>query len=45
MLRLKQNDSVDSEEENENGPKPILPYSPMFIFGSEDPIRVACPYI
>ena len=45
MLRLKQNDSVDSEEENENGPKPILPYSSMFIFGSEDPIRVACHYI
>jgi len=36
----------DSEDDDyDSGPKPILPYSSMFIFGSEDPIRVACHYI
>ena len=40
---ITKNDSEESE--NSNGPKPILPYSSMFIFQSEDPIRVACHYI
>ena len=42
---MKKDSTESDEDENENGPKPILPYSSMFIFGSEDPIRVACHYI
>lgn len=33
--------NIDEEDEEEdNGPKPILPYSSMFIFSSTNPIRV-----
>ena len=34
-----------ADEPDENGPKPILPYTSMFVFRSEDQIRVACHYI
>ncbi|XP_054466984.1 calcium channel, voltage-dependent, N type, alpha 1B subunit, a [Anoplopoma fimbria] len=30
---------------NESGPKPILPYSSMFIFGQSNPVRRLCHYI
>lgn len=30
----------DEEQEDDSGPKPILPYSSMFIFSSTNPIRV-----
>lgn len=30
----------DEDEEEESGPKPILPYSSMFIFSSTNPVRV-----
>ena len=35
----------DEEPEETSGPKPILPYTSMFVFRSEDQIRVACHYI
>ena len=35
----------DEEPEETSGPKPILPYTSMFVFKSEDQIRVACHYI
>ena len=35
----------EEEPEETSGPKPILPYTSMFVFRSEDQIRVACHYI
>lgn len=32
--------NLDDDEEEDSGPKPILPYSSMFIFSSTNPIRV-----
>lgn len=32
--------NLDEDEEEDSGPKPILPYSSMFIFSSTNPIRV-----
>uniref|UniRef100_A0A672Z865 Voltage-dependent N-type calcium channel subunit alpha n=1 Tax=Sphaeramia orbicularis TaxID=375764 RepID=A0A672Z865_9TELE len=33
------------EDLNQSGPKPILPYSSMFIFGQTNPVRRLCHYI
>ncbi|XP_075993878.1 voltage-dependent N-type calcium channel subunit alpha-1B-like isoform X2 [Genypterus blacodes] len=35
----------EEEEEAANGPKPILPYSSMFIFGQTNPVRRLCHYV
>ncbi|CAL8384837.1 unnamed protein product, partial [Gadus morhua 'NCC'] len=35
----------DLEEQEANGPKGILPYSSMFIFGQTNPIRRLCHYV
>uniref|UniRef100_F6Q8W5 Voltage-dependent calcium channel type A subunit alpha-1 n=1 Tax=Ciona intestinalis TaxID=7719 RepID=F6Q8W5_CIOIN len=37
--------SGEVDEEEDNGPKPVLPYSSMFIFSPTNPIRLACHYI
>ncbi|KAM6944935.1 calcium channel, voltage-dependent, N type, alpha 1B subunit, a [Lycodopsis pacificus] len=39
--------SIDGETmpTHESGPKPILPYSSMFIFGQTNPVRRLCHYI
>ena len=37
--------SSQKEIENDSGPKPIVPYSSMFIFGVDNPIRIACHYV
>ena len=37
--------STQNEEEDEDGPKPIVPFSSMFIFGVDNPIRIACHYV
>lgn len=42
---LEPDGSDQADEPDENGPKPILPYTSMFVFRSEDQIRVACHYI
>ncbi|KAJ8285684.1 hypothetical protein GJAV_G00029740 [Gymnothorax javanicus] len=33
------------EDLNQNGPRPILPYSSMFIFGQTNPVRRLCHYM
>uniref|UniRef100_A0A3B3R787 Voltage-dependent N-type calcium channel subunit alpha n=1 Tax=Paramormyrops kingsleyae TaxID=1676925 RepID=A0A3B3R787_9TELE len=33
------------EDLTKNGPKPILPYSSMFVFGQSNPVRRLCHYI
>ncbi|XP_048857068.1 calcium channel, voltage-dependent, N type, alpha 1B subunit, a isoform X1 [Brienomyrus brachyistius] len=33
------------EDQTKNGPKPILPYSSMFVFGQSNPVRRLCHYI
>lgn len=33
------------DEDDDEGPKPIVPYSSMFIFGVDNPIRIACHYV
>ena len=38
-------DDFDEEEEEPAGPKPMLPYSSMFIFSSSNPIRLGAHYI
>ncbi|KAG7279266.1 hypothetical protein CRUP_033202 [Coryphaenoides rupestris] len=35
----------DLEEEAANGPKSILPYSSMFVFGQTNPVRRLCHYV
>ena len=35
----------DEEEEEATGPKPMLPYSSMFIFSSTNPVRCGAHYI
>ncbi|XP_055369528.1 voltage-dependent N-type calcium channel subunit alpha-1B isoform X3 [Betta splendens] len=35
----------DLEEEETNGPRQMLPYSSMFIFGQTNPVRKLCHYI
>uniref|UniRef100_A0A8C7KYF1 Voltage-dependent N-type calcium channel subunit alpha n=1 Tax=Oncorhynchus kisutch TaxID=8019 RepID=A0A8C7KYF1_ONCKI len=35
----------DLEEELKNGPKHILPYSSMFVFGQTNPVRRLCHYV
>ncbi|XP_069561822.1 voltage-dependent N-type calcium channel subunit alpha-1B isoform X4 [Brachyistius frenatus] len=35
----------DLEEEEANGPRQILPYSSMFIFGQTNPVRRLCHYV
>ena len=42
---LEPEENDEGDEPDENGPKPILPYTSMFVFRSEDQIRVACHYI
>lgn len=38
-------DDFDEEEEERTGPKPMLPYSSMFIFSSTNPIRCGAHYV
>lgn len=38
--RLASQGADDEDEEEESGPRPILPYSSMFIFSSTNPVRV-----
>ncbi|KAJ7988513.1 hypothetical protein DPEC_G00324360 [Dallia pectoralis] len=35
----------EEEEESSNGPKHILPYSSMFVFGQTNPLRRLCHYV
>ena len=37
--------SDGSENDDEDGPKPIVPYISMFIFGVDNAIRIACHYV
>nr|CAB3227400.1 voltage-dependent N-type calcium channel subunit alpha-1B-like [Phallusia mammillata] len=37
--------TAENDDNDDDGPKPILPYSSMFIFSSDNPIRLACHYI
>uniref|UniRef100_H2Y8S9 Ion transport domain-containing protein n=1 Tax=Ciona savignyi TaxID=51511 RepID=H2Y8S9_CIOSA len=34
-----------ADEDDDKGPKPVLPYSSMFMFSPTNPIRLACHYI
>ncbi|XP_052381584.1 voltage-dependent N-type calcium channel subunit alpha-1B-like isoform X1 [Oncorhynchus keta] len=43
-LRLNE-EKKDLEEELKNGPKHILPYSSMFVFGQTNPVRRLCHYV
>ncbi|XP_037835455.1 voltage-dependent N-type calcium channel subunit alpha-1B [Kryptolebias marmoratus] len=36
---------LDEEEEATNGPRQILPYSSMFVFGQTNPVRRLCHYV
>ncbi|KAK9532840.1 hypothetical protein VZT92_010206 [Zoarces viviparus] len=38
-------DLEEDEEEEANGPRQILPYSSMFIFGQRNPVRRLCHYV
>ncbi|XP_019909067.2 voltage-dependent N-type calcium channel subunit alpha-1B isoform X2 [Esox lucius] len=38
-------DLEEEEEEMKNGPKHILPYSSMFVFGQTNPLRRLCHYV
>ncbi|XP_031711463.1 voltage-dependent N-type calcium channel subunit alpha-1B-like isoform X19 [Anarrhichthys ocellatus] len=38
-------DLEEDEEEEANGPRQILPYSSMFIFGQTNPVRRLCHYV
>jgi len=44
-LRRKKKQQEEEEEEEVTGPKPMLPYSSMFIFSSTNPIRKAAHWI
>lgn len=39
-LHMSMTPNADEDEEEDSGPRPILPYSSMFIFSSTNPIRV-----
>lgn len=41
----KVDDDLEDEEEEPSGPKPMLPYSSMFVFSSTNPIRCGAHYI
>lgn len=43
--KRKDDDEFEEEEEEPSGPKPMLPYSSMFIFSSTNPIRCGAHYI
>ncbi|KPM10489.1 voltage-dependent calcium channel type A subunit alpha-1-like protein [Sarcoptes scabiei] len=47
LVKIKKKDDIDlfEEEEEPSGPKPMLPYSSMFIFSSSNPIRVFCHFV
>lgn len=38
-------DDLDEEKDEPTGPKPMLPYSSMFIFSSTNPIRCGAHYV
>ncbi|KAF7662009.1 hypothetical protein LDENG_00249350, partial [Lucifuga dentata] len=40
-----QEEEEEGEEEAANGPRQILPYSSMFIFGQTNPVRRLCHYV
>uniref|UniRef100_A0A8C7L185 Voltage-dependent N-type calcium channel subunit alpha n=1 Tax=Oncorhynchus kisutch TaxID=8019 RepID=A0A8C7L185_ONCKI len=44
-LYLSPGEKKDLEEELKNGPKHILPYSSMFVFGQTNPVRRLCHYV
>nr|XP_046908926.1 voltage-dependent calcium channel type A subunit alpha-1-like isoform X12 [Dermatophagoides farinae] len=44
-VKKKDDDDLFEEEEEPSGPKPMLPYSSMFIFSSSNPIRVFCHFV
>lgn len=45
LRRRKKMEQLEEEEEEISGPKPMLPYSSMFIFSSTNPIRVAAHWV
>ena len=45
LRRRKKLEALEEEEEEATGPKPMLPYSSMFIFSPTNPVRVACHWI
>ncbi|XP_013878045.1 voltage-dependent N-type calcium channel subunit alpha-1B [Austrofundulus limnaeus] len=45
QLSEEKKDLEEEEEEATNGPRQILPYSSMFIFGQTNPVRRLCHYV
>lgn len=44
-VKKKDDDDLFDDDDEPSGPKPMLPYSSMFIFSSSNPIRVFCHFI